>query len=98
MEGGGSCETFEPISAIKNQSIYKVWHTTEEKGSRSYNLFNSAQVNIKSLSDGDSYDEEENISGNGDEERYFFSSDSDNIFFWQLNEQFIIMLCSIKRF
>ena len=38
-------------------------------------------MNIKSLSDGDSYDEEENISGNGDEERYFFSSDSDNIFF-----------------
>ena len=38
-------------------------------------------MNVKSLSDDDSYDEEENISGNGDKERYFFSSDSDKIFF-----------------
>ena len=82
MEYGSSWKTFEPISAIKKQSINKVWHTTEEKGSRSYNLFNSARVNNKSLSDNDSYDEEENISGNEDEERYFFSSDSDNNFFF----------------
>ena len=32
------------------------------------------QVKVKSLSDDDSYDEEENISENGDKERYLFSS------------------------
>ena len=31
-------------------------------------------MNVKSLSDGDSYNEEENISENGNEERYLFSS------------------------
>ena len=82
MEEGSSCETFEPISAIKKRSIDKAWRTTAEKGSYSYNLFNSARVNIKSLSNDDSYNEEENISGNEDEERYFFSSDSDNNFFF----------------
>ena len=80
MEEGRSRKTFEPISAIKKRNIDKVWRTTEEKGSRSYNLFNSARVNIKSLSDDDSYDEEENISGNENRERYFFSSDFDNNF------------------
>ena len=32
-------------------------------------------MNVKSLSDDDSYNEEENISENGDKERYLFSSD-----------------------
>ena len=38
---------------------------------------NFAEVNVKSLSDIDSYDEEESISENGDEERYLFSSNSE---------------------
>ena len=32
-------------------------------------------MNVKSLSDDDSYDEEENISENGDEQGYLLSSD-----------------------
>ena len=32
-------------------------------------------MNVKPLSDDDSYDEEQSISENGDEERYLFSSD-----------------------
>ena len=75
MEKGSSWETFDLISAIKKLSIDKVRHTTEEKGSRSYKSRNSAKVNVKSLSDDDSYDEEENISENGDEEGYLFSCD-----------------------
>ena len=47
-------------------------------GERSCNLFNSARGNIKSLSDDDSYNVEETISGNEYEERYFFSSDPNN--------------------
>ena len=80
MEEGSSWKTFEPISAVKKWSINKVWRTTKEKRSRSYNLFNSARVNIKSLNDDDSCNEEENISGDEDKERYFFSSDFDNNF------------------
>ena len=38
---------------------------------------NFAEVNVKSLSDIDSYDQEESISENGDEERYLFSSNSE---------------------
>ena len=34
-------------------------------------------MNVKSLSDIDSYDEEESISENGDEERYLFPSNSE---------------------
>ena len=34
-------------------------------------------MNAKSLSDDDSYDEEENISENGGKEKYLFSSDSE---------------------
>ena len=82
MEEGSSCKTFQPISAIKKRSIDKVWPTTDVKGSRGYNLFDSARVNIKSLTDDESYDDEENISGNEGKERYFFSSDFDNNFFW----------------
>ena len=38
---------------------------------------------VKSLSDGDGYDDEENISENWVKEGYLFSSDSkQNIFFW----------------
>ena len=77
MEDGGSWETFDPMSAIKQWSIDKVRQGTEEEGPRSYKSFNSAEVDVKSLSDHDSYDEEENISENGDEGRYLFSSDSE---------------------
>ena len=34
-------------------------------------------MNVKSLSDDGSYDEDENVSENGDEEGYLFSSDSE---------------------
>ena len=34
-------------------------------------------MNVKFLNDDDSYDEEENISENGNEEGYLFSSDSE---------------------
>ena len=61
-------ETFDLILAIKKSSIDKVRCTTEEKRSRSYKSCNSAKVNIESLSDDDSYDEEENVSENGDED------------------------------
>ena len=77
MKEGISWETLDPMSAIKKWSIDTVRRTPEEKGSRSYKPRNSAKVNVKSLSDDDSYDEEENISENGDEERYLFSSDSE---------------------
>ena len=76
MEEGNSWETFDPNSAIKKWNIYKVRCTTKEKGSCSYNSHNSAQVNVKSCSDDDSFDEEENISKNGNEEGYLVSSDS----------------------
>ena len=62
-------------------------------------------MNVKSLSDGDSYNEEENISENGNEEGYLFSSNlqwngnnSKKNLFWYLPGQFIIMSCYIKRF
>ena len=76
MEEGGSWETFDSMSAIKNWSIDKVRRSTEEKGPRSCKSHNSAEVNVKTFSDDDSYDEEENIFENGDEERYLFSSGS----------------------
>ena len=77
MKEGGSWETFDPMSAIKKWSIDKVRPATDEKGPGRYKSRNSAEVNVKSLSDDDSYDEEEHISENGDEERYLFSSDSE---------------------
>ena len=58
-------------------SIDRVRCTTEETGSCSYRTRNSAKVNVKSLSDDGSYDEDENVSENGDEEGYLFSSDSE---------------------
>ena len=54
MEKGSSQETFDPISAIKKWSIDKVWRASEEKGPRSFKSCNSAEVNVKSLSDDDS--------------------------------------------
>ena len=75
MDKGSIWETFDPISAIKKWSIDKVMHATDEKDSRSCKSRGSAEVNVKSLSDDDGYKEEENISGNGDEEEYLFSSD-----------------------
>ena len=68
-------ECFDPSLAIKKLSTDKVRCTNVEKGPRSYKSCNSAEVNVKSLSDDDSYQEEENISENGDEEEYVFSSD-----------------------
>ena len=77
MEDGGSWETFDPMSAIKKWSIDKVKWATNKKGPCSCKSCNFAEVNVKSLSDDDSYDEEENISENGEEKRHLFSSDSE---------------------
>ena len=52
-------------------------HTTKEKQPRSYKSHNSTEVIVKSLSYGDGYDDEENISENGIEEGYLFSCDSE---------------------
>ena len=52
--------------------IDTVRRTTEEKRSRNYKSCNSVKVNVKSLSDDDSCDEEENISENRDGEGYLF--------------------------
>ena len=68
MEEVSNWETFDLILAIKEWSIDKVRRTTEEKRSHSYKSCNSAKLNIKSLSDDDSYDEEGNVSENGDED------------------------------
>ena len=77
MEMGGSWETFDPKSVIKKWSTDNIRWATEEKGPRSWKSRNFPEVNVKSLSDDDSYDEEENFSENGDEERYLFASDSE---------------------
>ena len=74
-EEGGSLKSFDPMSIIKKWSNDKVRWATEEKGPRSCKSRNIAEVNVKSLSDDDSYNEEENISENRDKERYLFSSD-----------------------
>ena len=71
MEEGSSWETLDPISAINN----KIRRAIKKKGPRSCKSRNSAKVNVKSLSDDDNYDEEENISQNGKEEGYLVSSD-----------------------
>ena len=62
------------MSAIKKLSIDKVRLTTKEKGPRSYKSRNSAKVNVKSLNDDDSYDEENNYFENGAKEGHLFSS------------------------
>ena len=64
-------------TAIKKCGTDKFRHTTEEKGPRSYKSRSSAEGIVESLSDDDGYDDEENISENGFEERYLFSSDSE---------------------
>ena len=64
MEEGSNWGTFGLVSAIKKWSIDKVRRTAEEKESHSYESRNSAKVNVKFLSDDDSYDEEGNISEN----------------------------------
>ena len=61
--------------AIKEWSIDKFRRATGEKGLCSLKSRNSVEVNVKSLSDDDSYNEEENISENGDEQGYLLSSD-----------------------
>ena len=67
----------DPILAIKKWNIDKVRCTAEEKGSCCCNLSNSAKVNVKSLSDDDSCDKQQNISENGSKKRYLISSDFD---------------------
>ena len=71
MEEGSSWETFDLMTGK-----VKVRRTTEEKGSRSYKSRNSAEVNVKCLSDNNIYDEVGNTSENGDK-GYLFSSDSE---------------------
>ena len=61
MEEGRNWETFDLILAIIKRVIDKVSCTTEEKGSRSYKSRNSVKLNVKSLNDDDSYDEDINI-------------------------------------
>ena len=76
-EEGSSCETFDPMS-IKEWSIDRVRRATEEIGSRSYKSHTShPEVNVKSLNDDDSDDEEGNICENENEEGYLFSYDSE---------------------
>ena len=58
-------ETFDPMSAITKWSIDKVRRATQEQGSRSFKSPNSAEVNVKSLSDDNREDEKKNISDNG---------------------------------
>ena len=65
------------MSAIKKWSIDKVRRATEEKGPCSYKSRNSAEVNVKSLSDDDSYGEEEIISEQWDDEGCLFSYNSE---------------------
>ena len=62
MEEGGSWETFDPMSGIKKRNTDKVRWATEEKGPRRCKLRNFAEVNVKSLSADDGYDEEEKTS------------------------------------
>ena len=76
-EVGSGSETYDPMSAIKKWSINKVKNATKENGPRSYKSCDTAEVNIKSHSDDDSFDEEGNISENGDEDEYSYSSDSE---------------------
>ena len=65
------------MSWIKKWNIDKVWCATEEKESLSYKSRNSAEVNVKSLSDDDSYGEKEIISEHWDDEGYLFSYNSE---------------------
>ena len=51
--------------AIKKWNIDKFRRAIEEKGLCSLKSRNSVEVNVKSLSDNDSWDEENNISDNG---------------------------------
>ena len=51
MEEGSSYETFDPMLATKKWSIDKLRCAAEEKGPRSCKPCNSAEVNVKSLSD-----------------------------------------------
>ena len=76
MEEGNSWEMFDQISAINKWNIDKIRLPIKENWGRSCKSRNSAKVNAKSLSDDDNYDEEENISENG-EEGYLVSSDSE---------------------
>ena len=65
-------------SAIKKRSIDKIRCATEDIRSRSYKSRTShLEVNVKSLNDDASYDEEEIIFENGNKEGYLFSPDSE---------------------
>ena len=54
MPEGSSSETFDPMSATKKWNIDSVRLATEKKEPRSYKSCNSAEVNVKPLSDDDS--------------------------------------------
>ena len=62
-------------TAIKKWSSDKFRHTNNEKQPCIYKSRNSAEVIAKSLSNGDGYDDEENIFENGVQEGSLFSSD-----------------------
>ena len=64
-------------TTIEKWSNDKFRHTTKEKQPRSYKSRNPAEAIVKSISDEDGYNDEENISENGVEEGYLFSSDSE---------------------
>ena len=100
MEEGRSWETFDPMSGIKKWSTDKVRWATEEKGPRRFKPHNFSELNVKSLSGDDSYDEEENISWMKKDICFLLILSKIIIkkFFWKLNELFIIMSCCIKRF
>ena len=54
MQEGRSSETFDPMSATKKWNIDSVRLAPEKKEPRSHKSCNSAEVNVKSLSDDDS--------------------------------------------
>ena len=70
-------KTLSLAGEFREVSIDEVRRVTEEIGSRSYKSRNSPEVNVKSSSGDDSSDEEENISENGNEEKYLFPTDSE---------------------
>ena len=78
VEESSSWETFDPISAIKKWNIDTV-RRTAERGSRRYKSRNFAKVNGKSLSDDDSYNEEEDISENGKFESLYCMSKREHL-------------------
>ena len=65
IEDASSCEKFDPTSAIKKWCIDKVTCTTAKKVPRRFKSLNSANANVRSVSEDANYTEEGNISENG---------------------------------